>query len=184
MTFRGFSQKHPIRDAALGCVSNDLQPFLEEINTEKRTSINSYITEEAPQYRPLARYIHEFIDRIPPGAKGIELEMALHEQMFAKQRELKQESYRLMEESNEAALKPEEYEAKLNSFLERANELGKSSLAQYVTHRKVILEFLEKSLQANPKTGKYPLEEIIHKIIYPMRTTSEDVPYDQQERYT
>jgi hypothetical protein len=44
----------------------------------------------------------------------------------------------------------------------------------------VILEFLEKSLQANPETGKYPLEEIIHKIIYPMRTTSDDVPYEQQ----
>jgi hypothetical protein len=39
---------------------------------------------------------------------------------------------------------------------------------------------LEKSLQTNPETGKYPLEEIIHKIIYPMRTTSDDVPYDQQ----
>jgi hypothetical protein len=122
----------------------------------------------------------EFIDRIPPGAKGIALEMALHEQMYEKQRELKQESHRLMEESSKEALKPEEYEANLNSFLERANELGKSSLAQYVAHRKVILEFFEKSLQANPETGKYPLEEIIHKIIYPMRTTSEDVPYEQQ----
>jgi len=91
-----------------------------------------------------------------------------------------QESHKLMAESGEAALKPEEYEAKLNSFLERENELGKSSLAQYVAHRKVILEFFEKSLQANPETGKYPLEEIIHKIIYPMRTTSEDVPYEQQ----
>jgi hypothetical protein len=169
-----------IRDGALGCVSSDLQPFLEEINTEKRTTITNYITEEAPQYRPLARYMDEFIDRIPPGAKGHALEMALHEQMYAKQRELKQESHKLMEESGEAALKPEEYEAKLNSFLERENELGKSSLAQYVAHRKVILEFLEKSLQTNPETGKYPLEEIIHKIIYPMRTTSEDVPYEQQ----
>jgi hypothetical protein len=169
-----------IRDGALGCVSSDLQPFLEEINTEKRTAINSYITQEAPEYRPLARYMDEFIDRIPPGAKGIALEMALHEQMYEKQRELKQESHRLMEESTKEALKPEEYEANLNSFLERANELGKSSLAQYVAHRKVILEFFEKSLQANPETGKYPLEEIIHKIIYPMRTTSEDVPYEQQ----
>jgi hypothetical protein len=169
-----------IRDAALGCVSGDLQPFLEEINTEKRTSINSYITEEAPQYRPLTRYIDEFIDRIPPGAKGLALEMALYEQMYEKQRELKKESQTLIEESGKQALKPEEYESKLNDFLERANELGKSSLAQYVAHRKVILEFLEKSLQANPETGKYPLEEIIHKIIYPMRTTSDDVPYEQQ----
>ncbi|MBZ5500260.1 MAG: ATP-binding protein [Acidobacteriia bacterium] len=169
-----------IRDGALGCVSNDLEPFLEEINTEKRTTINSYITEEAPQYRPLARYLDEFIDRIPPGAKGHALEMALYEQLHAKQRELKQESHKLMEESDETALRPEEYEAKLNSFLERENELGKSSLAQYVIHRKVILEFLERSLQADPETGKYPLEEIIHKIIYPMRTTSDDVPYEQQ----
>jgi hypothetical protein len=169
-----------IREAALGCVSRDLTPFLEEINTEKRTTINTYITQEAPQYRPLSRYMGEFIDRIPPGAKGLALEMALYEQMYEKQRQLKKESQTLIEESGKQALKPEEYESKLNDFLERANELGKSSLAQYVAHRKVILEFLEKSLQANPETGKYPLEEIIHKIIYPMRTTSDDVPYEQQ----
>lgn len=169
-----------IRDAGIVCVSQDLQPFLEEINTEKRTTINNYILQEAPQYRPLARYMDEFIDQIAPGAKGIALEMALHEQMYTKQRELKQESRKLMDSNAAESLKPEEYEAKLNNFLERANELGKSSLAEYVTHRKVILEFFEKSLRADPKTGKYPLEEIIHKIIYPMRTTSEDVPYEQQ----
>jgi hypothetical protein len=100
--------------------------------------------------------------------------------MYEKQRQLKQETHALIEESAKESLKPEEYEARFNDFLERANELGKSSLAQYVVHRKVILEFLEKSLQANPETGKYPLEEIIHKIIYPMRTTSDDVPYEQQ----
>jgi len=169
-----------IREAALGCVAVDLQPFLEEINTEKRSTISTYIAEEAPQYRPLVRYIDEFIDRIPPGAKDRALEMALHEQMFEKQRQLKQESHDLIDESTQQALQPEEYEAKLNDFIERANELGKSSLAQYVAHRKVILEFLEKSLQADPATGKYPLEEVIHRIIYPMRTTSDDVPYEQQ----
>jgi len=169
-----------IRTAALACVSADLQPFLQEINTEKRAAIDSYISTEGPQYRPLARYMNEFIDQIPPGAKGLALETALHEQMYQKQRDLKRESHTLMDESTKAALKPEEYEAKLNDFIERANELGKSSLAQYIAHRKVMLEFLEKSLQSDPETGKYPLEEIIHKIIYPMRTTSDDVPYEQQ----
>ena len=86
----------------------------------------------------------------------------------------------MFEDAGKQALKPEEYHAKLNDFLERANELGKSSRAEHVVHRKVILEFLEKSLQPNTETGKYPLEEIIHKIIYPMRTTSDDVPYEQQ----
>jgi hypothetical protein len=169
-----------IREAALSCVSRDLQPFLDEINTEKVSTISEYISQEAPQFRPLARYMPEFIDRIPPGTTGRKLEMALHEQLYEKQRQLKQEGEVLFDEADKQALKPEEYQAKLNSFLERANELGKSSLAQYVAHRKIILEFLERSLQANPETGKYPLEQIIHKIIYPMRTTSDDVPYEQQ----
>jgi hypothetical protein len=134
-----------IRNGALAGVTADLQPFLQEINTEKRATINTYINTEGPQYRSLARYMDEFIDRIPPGAKGVALEIALHEQMYQKQRELKRESNMLMEESTKAALKPEEYEARINNFLERANELGKSSLAQYVAHRKVILEFLERA---------------------------------------
>src|SRR5207248_194213 len=98
-----------IRDGALVCVSADLQPFLEEINTEKEAAINSYIAQEAPQYRPLVRYINEFIDRIPPGAKGLALEMALHEQMYSKQRDLKRESHTLIAETGKEALKPEEY---------------------------------------------------------------------------
>jgi hypothetical protein len=77
-----------IREAALDCVSDDLKPFLEEINTEKRSAISAYITEEAPQYRPLMRYMEEFIDRIPPGSSGRVLESALHEQMYEKQRRL------------------------------------------------------------------------------------------------
>jgi hypothetical protein len=169
-----------IRDAAVGCVSQDLEPFLDEINTEKRSKISTYIAQEAPEYRPLVRYMEEFIDRIPPGMSGRALESALHEQMYEKQRQLKDEGNELFEKAESQALKPEEYEVKLNDFLERANEIGKSSLAQYVAHRKVILDFLEKSLQADPETGKYPLEQILHRIIYPMRTTSDDVPYEQQ----
>lgn len=169
-----------IREPALTNVTDDLKQFLDEINQQKKETINSYITQEAPEYRPLSRYIGEFIDQIPPGAKGASLEAILHQELYQKQRQLKQESRALIAESDKEALKPEEYEAKLNNFIERANELGKSSLAQYVAHRKVILEFLEKSLQSNPETGKYPLEDVIHRIIYPMRTTSEDVPYEQQ----
>jgi hypothetical protein len=169
-----------IRNAALPAVTADLAPFLAEINAEKQDAIETYIETEAPQFRPLKRYLRDFIDRIPPGAGGKALETALHEQLYEKQQQIRNESRALLEESDKASLKPEEYEAKLNDFLERSNELGKSSLAEYVVHRRVMLEFLEKSLQLNPDTGKYPLEEIVHKIIYPMKTTSDDVPYEQQ----
>lgn len=45
----------------------------------------------------------------------------------------------------------------------------------------MILDFtFEKSLQADPDTGKYTLEEIVHQIIYPMRTTSTNIHIEQQ----
>ena len=74
--------------------------------------------------------------------------MALHQQLYEKQRELTRESHKLIDDISKASMQPEEYEAKLKDFLERENELGKSSLARYIVHRKVILDFLEKSLQA------------------------------------
>jgi hypothetical protein len=42
------------------------------------------------------------------------------------------------------------------------------------------MELLEKALKQDPETGKYALEKTVHGLIFPMRTTSEDVPFEQQ----
>jgi hypothetical protein len=44
----------------------------------------------------------------------------------------------------------------------------------------VILEFLEKSLEVDPESAKYPLESVLHEIIYPMNAESSEVPYENQ----
>jgi hypothetical protein len=168
-----------IREQALGKVTEDLKLFLDEINAAKQASVDRYINEEAPQYRPLRRYMPEFIDSIPPNPTPRTLEMTLHEQLYRKQRELKQESHKIIEESAPAE-NIEEYAARFRDFMERFNELGTSALAQYVLHRKIILDLFEKALQRDPNTGRYSLEKTVHNIVFPMRTTSDDVPFAQQ----
>jgi hypothetical protein len=64
--------------------------------------------------------------------------------------------------------------------VEDENELGKTALAQYVIHRRVILDLLAKALKQDPSTGKYALEKTVHGLVFPMRTTSDDVPFEQQ----
>jgi hypothetical protein len=122
----------------------------------------------------------QLVTKIPPGASPRVLEAVLHEQMHEKQRQINDEGYKLFRSALAHGMTQEEYEAKVAEFLERANEFGKSTLAEYVAHRKVILDFLEMSLQSNPETGKYRLEETVHNLIYPMRKTSDEVPYQQQ----
>ena len=65
--------------------------------------------------------------------------------------------------------------------MERFNELGTSALAQHVLHRKIILDLFAKALQRDSETGKYSLEKTVHSIVFPMRATSDDVPFEQQD---
>lgn len=169
-----------IRNECLGLIRSDLKPFLEDINTEKKRVINDFIRHEAPRYRVLSRYIDEFIMRVPPGTTGKKLEGILHQELYEREQQIKDEWHVLIEGAEKQDLKPEDYEAKVNEFIARADEIGKSSLAEYVAHRKIMLQFLEKSLQRNTETGKYEKEDIIHRIIYPKRFSSDVVPYEQQ----
>ncbi len=168
-----------IRTAALDVVKTDLSDYLMTLNKTKEEKIAAYVEKEAPRYRILLKYQDEFLDQIPPDITPMELEMALHKQLYKKQVDLKGESAKIL---NELATveDPAEYYRRFNDFILRFNELGKSDLADYVVHRKIILELLEKSLSQDADTGKYGLEKTVHSLVFPMRKTSEEVFIEQQ----
>src|SRR5207302_858462 len=75
----------------------------------------------------------------------------------------------------------EEYHRRFSQFLDDYNELGISALAQYVGHRKIIMDFLERAITLPPGAdARYPLEEVVHKLVFPMQTTNLDIPYNEQ----
>jgi hypothetical protein len=177
--FAGETSLRAIRDAAIAAVSEDLKPYLDEINRSKIDSLSQYIAEEAPQYRILMKYKDEFIDQVPPAASKAELEMTLHRQLYQRQVSLKEEGKRILAASPSIE-NPEEFYRRFESFVTDENEIGKTALARYVVHRRVILNLLEKALSLDPETGKYGLEKTIHSLVFPMRITSDDVPFEQQ----
>jgi hypothetical protein len=168
-----------IRDEALKAVTTDLKPFLDALNVQKEAALESFITEDAPQYRVLLKYKSEFIDDLPPQASKSEIELALHKQLYQREIRLKQEGERILSEAT-TGQNADEYYGRLQKFVEDENEIGKTSLAKYVVHRRVILELLDKYLSQDQSTGDYGLEKTIHSLVFPMRSTSEDVPFEQQ----
>jgi len=168
-----------IRKECIDFVRSDLSGVLADINTSKLERVRNYVASDAPHYRVLLKRAHEFIDRIPPSGTKNDLEMALHRELHQREVELKKEGSRIIVE----AAKLDDYEAyrdRLSHFLENNNELGVAALAQYVAHRKIILELFEKALGSTDGTGKYPLERILHQIIFPMRSSTDDTLYSQQ----
>jgi hypothetical protein len=168
-----------IRDVATVTITEDLKPFLDELNTAKEVALTSYITEDAPQYRVLLKNKSDILDQISPMASKTEMEMTLHRQLHKRQVELKQEGIRILAEA-ENVQDPQEYYTRFRKFVEDENEIGKTALAQYIIHRRVILDLLAKALKQDPETGKYALEKTVHSLIFPIRSTSDDVPFEQQ----
>ena len=74
---------------------------------------------------------------------------------------------------------PEQVREKYLKVLHNIGTFNKSKLAQYVVHRKYIIELFEKSLELNAK-GKYELEKIVHDIVYPTKKDSNEVLYEDQ----
>ncbi|HCL3894494.1 TPA: ATP-binding protein, partial [Pseudomonas aeruginosa] len=72
---------------------------------------------------------------------------------------------------------PKDYQARLSSYLEKADDIKKSDLASYVFHRKVILDILGKAIERGDD-GKYAREDLIHELIAPMRKTSDEISFD------
>lgn len=160
-------------------MERDLSDIIQSINAAKEERILRYVQDEAPQYKILMKYRHEFLSGISPAASKMDIEAALHKELFQREQRLKQDGSKIIKEAE----KIEDYEGyhrRFAEFMDNYNELGVSALAQYVAHRKIILEFLSSSISKDASTGKYPLEKAVHNLIFPMRETSDDLPYYQQ----
>lgn len=115
--------------AVIGVISEDLEPYLAQINQQKEEALSAFIEQDQPQYRALMKYKDEFIDQIPPQATKAELDMALHRQIYQRQVKLKAEGQKILAEADHVD-NAGEYYARFRKFVEDTNELGKTALAQ------------------------------------------------------
>lgn len=168
-----------IRDKCIECIQDDLSKIIRSINEEKQEKIRQYVAQDAPQYKILLKHAEQFIDRISPTASKPEIDAALHREIFQREVKVRAEGARIIKEA-EKVEDYDEYQRKLTEFMANYNELGASALAQYVGHRRIILDFLDRAITRDANTKKYPLERAVHQLVFPMRTTSDDIPYHEQ----
>lgn len=101
-----------------------------------------------------------------------EIEVSLHRLQYEKERYTKAEVNKILEESSQ--IKPEEIE----KLVATITELNKDQLARYVSHRKLVIDFLKKTLQIKDD-GKYAAENAVHNLIYPKNSDSEICNWDE-----
>lgn len=164
-----------IREAVLARTEVYLKDVLAENVSAGRKRVDDFINNHAPRYRPIAHYVAEELLIVDPEKSDKDLELHLHAQWYEVERQLVSEGHDMMQPQNEEHMT--EYKERLSEYLRKAEDLKKSDLANYVSHRKVIIELLQKSIE-RLDDGKYARENMIHELIMPMRRDSSEVLLD------
>lgn len=154
-----------------------LSPYTEPVRKSKQDRIQEYVHTQAPQYRPVIKHRREWLDEIPATLPDDKLDVELYKIDQRYGAELREESLQL-QATNGKLSAAEDHRAVFERFIEEWNEHGMAKLAKYVAHRKATLAFLADRLGLKGD-GRYPLEESVHQIIFPLRQTSDDIRSDR-----
>ena len=160
-------------------VKKYLAPWLEGIKDNKFLEVQKFVTTKAPQYRSLLRHHPELLDNIESGLSEDKLDLALYKLNAKVTLEIKELSQNFLFATVDDFNSYPEYSQQYNRFIEQFNDFGKANLAQYIVHRKTLLELLDSHLKRD-KDGNYKLERHVHELIFPLKTTSDNIDFNRQ----
>lgn len=153
---------------------------VEKFKAKKIERITNFISEKAPQYRILNKYSESFDDVVvTESTSEQDLDLKLYKKYQEVEYSFRKDTVATLNSDNEDTNSPDELKKRYSKLFEELSDLNKSKLAQYVVHRKYILELFEKSLKLN-QSGKFELEDTVHSIIYPTKTDSNQIDYNNQ----
>jgi Nuclease-related domain len=165
-------------DAVVQAAEIEIGPLLTDVEDRIKQRIEDLVGKKYPEYRPILKEIDTYIKEFREGAEDEEILAKLNEIQFREDLKAREEVKKLLSEKDENVKGSKRYKDLQVMYLEKAHEIAQSRLAQCVIHRKIILDLLE--AQVSCKEDKFPKEEKIHEIIFPMRKTSDEVSAEKQ----
>jgi len=145
------------------------------IKTRNTNKVKQYI-QKHPRYRPILGARPQWIERIKSGLTDDELNIELFKLLQKLESENFQEGQRLKKTKIEqkTAESLAEHKSKFDKYLEESNAIGFAKLAEYIIHRRAVINFINECKQQSPD-GSYEYEKAIHNVVFPMGKTSETI---------
>ncbi len=168
-----------IINAVADAASVELGPLLSEVEDKIRNRVADLIEKRYPEYRPILKEVDAHIREFKEGASDQDVLSKLNEIQFREDIEARNQAKQLLSEKNPDVRNSERYQQLQRAYARKAHEIAQSRLAQCVIHRKIILDLLEWQLSVD-SSGKFPKEEKVHELIFPMRCTSDEIGWQQQ----
>src|ERR1035437_3364693 len=151
-------------------LAKPLRPHIDQSVQELKNKVEEVVRQEAPSYKPLLAGYFESRDfsGLPKSARTEEILTSIDGFRRREAVHLKKESKRLAR----IASKDASYWEGARKLASQVDVQKQVALAEYVSLRKIVLEYLENllNIQAN---GKASLEKEVHNLIFPQKTDTE-----------
>ena len=165
-----------IKEAVLVRARGHLSQYLESNLQVARSRLEDFVAKKAPGYRPILRRLRDSELNIDPNASDKEMDVFLHKHQFALEQRLLDEGHDVLRPRDDES--GEDYQARVQEYLNAAEDVKMANLAAYVAHRRVILDLFEAALKRKVD-GRYSREDLLHSLIMPMGHDSNDIEFDR-----
>ena len=152
--------------------------LISERQTEVKNKVNSFLrSDDGLSYRWL-EIDSEILNSIPNDADEKKLDDIFHDHQYRIGRELRKKREKLLKRD----FKKSDYRELFNEIVPLLTSENNSKLAQYVSHRKVIIDLLEKYLESvsgdKEKDITYEEESTLHNLFFTMGGTEKTVSFE------
>ena len=164
-----------IHRAAVNSAKEFLGEYIHRIRVQQ-IAATGRIIHDNPQFLPFRDALPEFVEKnLSLNTQGDEeIFLELSRRKLRAKRQLDGQLRTLKEEGVDSI------NGTVETITKALNDEKKSSLAEYVVRRRAIIDLLDSSLAfEDPDKRKHYKEEVIHELIVPLRSNSEDLDYDQ-----
>ncbi len=168
-----------IRCHAIKTIENLISDYINEVRTLKVETYRTVIEAELPQYRAVLNRKTENIKKLQAGLSKQSLDIELYKIESEWKTEVKKQGIELIEKKKDIT-NLDEYHKLYEGYLTELNDIGQSELARYIIHRKSVIDLLDFLISKEGDDDKYANEDLVHSLFFPIRTTSDVIPYNKQ----
>lgn len=132
------------------------------------------LIQENPQFLFINNEIDAFVEALPLNSAGKQEEIfvSMSRRRYRRQREFR----RLSQEFALPLTHTQEIQEKVDEYMRYVDDEKKGALAEYVSKRKAILDFLDAlTAYEDPEKRRHHLEDAVHALICPMRIDSSQI---------
>lgn len=175
-----FDKSEIAQDELSAAVLERAEMYLSEyLQTNRQAGIErvkEFVATKQPGYRPILARIPETELCVDPHISDKELDVLLHRHKSDAESKLLSSGHEIMNPRENENF--HDYGNRVRDYLKLADDIKKSDLAEYVSHRKVILDLLRAAI-ARQEDGNYSREDLLHELVMPMRAESSSIEFER-----